>query len=89
MTSPSVSFIDTGSGGAGAISTGTMLLEAAGRAGCYGCMTRSVGAQICSGEVAAMVRLGTTPQDTHASAFDLLVALDFKNLRRYAAKATQ
>ena len=38
-----------GSGGAGAITAGSLLLEAAGRAGWHGLMTRSVGPQIRGG----------------------------------------
>ena len=50
-----------GSGGAGAITAGGLLLEAAGRAGWQGLMTRSVGPQIRGGEALAMVRLATAP----------------------------
>jgi 2-oxoglutarate ferredoxin oxidoreductase subunit alpha len=84
MTADTFSFILSGSGGAGAISTGSMLLEAASRAGWYAYMTRSVGAQIRGGEAVAMVRVGARPIDGHGDHFDLLVALDWKNLDKFA-----
>lgn len=75
-----------GSGGAGAISAGTMLLEAAGRANWYAYMTRSVGAQIRGGEAAAMLRFDIDPVSTHDDSFDILIALDWQNLGKYAAE---
>jgi 2-oxoglutarate ferredoxin oxidoreductase subunit alpha len=72
-----------GSGGAGAITAGSMLLEAAGRAGWYGLMTRSVGPQIRGGEALAMVRLASTPVTGHGDRFDLLIALDWENAERF------
>lgn len=72
-----------GSGGAGAITAGSMLLEAAGRAGWYGLMTRSVGPQIRGGEALAMVRLAPTPVVSHGDRFDVLVALDWQNAERF------
>ena len=60
-TTQALSIAMMGSGGAGAITAGSMLLEAAGRAGWYGLMTRSVGPQIRGGEALAMVRLAPTP----------------------------
>ncbi len=82
----SVSVAITGSGGAGAITAGAMLLEAAGRSGWYGLMTRSVGPQIRGGEAAAMLRLARRPVESHADRFDLLVALDWRNVERFAAE---
>lgn len=73
-----------GSGGAGVITAGTILLEAAAKAGWYGLMTRSLGPQIRGGESAALLRLSVTPVETHADAFDLLVAIDWKNFDRLA-----
>jgi 2-oxoglutarate/2-oxoacid ferredoxin oxidoreductase subunit alpha len=49
-----------GSGGAGSLTTAGLLLEAAGRCGWYGLMTRSVGPQIRGGEAAAFVRLAAS-----------------------------
>ena len=72
-----------GSGGAGAITAGGLLLEAAGRAGWQGLMTRSVGPQIRGGEALAMVRLATAPVSAHGDRFDLLLALDWENAERF------
>lgn len=72
-----------GSGGAGAITAGGLLLEAAGRAGWHGLMTRSVGPQIRGGEALAMVRLATAPVGGHGDRFDILLALDWHNADRF------
>ena len=48
----------TGSGGAGAITAGDLLLRLAGQQGLYGIMKRSFGPQIRGGEAAALLRLG-------------------------------
>ncbi len=72
-----------GSGGAGAITAGSLLLEAAGKAGWYGLMTRSVGPQIRGGEALAMVRLAPTPVNGHGDRCDLLLALDWENADRF------
>ena len=49
-----VSLVIAGSGGAGVMTVGEMLLKAAARAGWYGLMTRSNGPQIRGGEAAAL-----------------------------------
>lgn len=72
-----------GSGGAGAITAGSLLLEAAGRFGWYGLMTRSVGPQIRGGEALAMVRLASRPVLGHGDYFKLLLALDWHNADRF------
>lgn len=81
VTSLSVAFV--GSGGAGVLTTGSMLLEAACAAGWYGLQTRSVGPQIRGGEAAAMVRLAERPVQCHTDRFDLLVAVDWLNAHRF------
>ena len=81
-----VSVAITGSGGAGAITAGTLLLEAAGKAGWYGLMTRTVGPQIRGGEAAALVRLARRPVDGHGDSFDILIALDWRNVERFVAE---
>ncbi|RQH04890.1 2-oxoacid:acceptor oxidoreductase subunit alpha [Paraburkholderia dinghuensis] len=86
MEKTSIAIAIAGSGGSGVITTGSLLLEAAGRAGWYGQMTRSVGAQIRGGEAVAMLHLATRPVRGVADGFDLLVALDWQNLARYAAE---
>lgn len=82
----SVSVVLTGSGGAGVMTAGAMLLDAAAAAGFYGLMTRSTGPQIRGGEAAAMLRLATRPIESHDDRFDLLVALDWENVQRFAAE---
>ncbi len=76
----------TGSGGAGVITAGGMLLEAAARAGCYGQFARSAGPQIRGGEAAAMVRLASEPVDGPGDVFDILVAIDWHNIERFAVE---
>ena len=51
----------TGSGGAGSITAGELLLSLAGKNGCFGIMRRSFGPQIRGGEAAALIRLGPRP----------------------------
>ncbi|HRQ55845.1 MAG TPA: 2-oxoacid:acceptor oxidoreductase subunit alpha [Azoarcus taiwanensis] len=86
MTARSVSITFAGSGGAGVMTAGNMLLDAAGRAGWHGYMTRSSGAQIRGGEAAAMLRLSTEPVESHDDYFDLLVAIDWQNVGRFSAE---
>lgn len=78
-----VSFAIVGTGGAGAVTAGKLLLEAAGRAGWYGLMNLSVGPQIRGGEAAALVRLSTGPAACMSKDFDILVAIDWKNADRF------
>jgi 2-oxoglutarate/2-oxoacid ferredoxin oxidoreductase subunit alpha len=85
-TSSTVSIAITGSGGAGSMTAGTMLLQAAALAGCYGFMTRSSGPQIRGGEAAALLRLADTPIDSPDDRFDLLISVDWLNLERFAAE---
>ncbi len=79
----SVAVAIVGSGGAGSITAGSLLLEAAGRIGWYGLMTRSVGPQIRGGEALAMVRLAGAPVGSHGDHFDVLLALDWHNADRF------
>lgn len=78
-----VSFAIVGTGGAGAITAGSILLEAAGKSGWYGLLTRSVGPQIRGGEAAALVRLSTKSATCMSKEFDILVAIDWKNADRF------
>lgn len=80
----SVSIAITGSGGAGVITAGTMLLDAAARAGYFGLFTRSSGPQIRGGEAAALVRLSTRQIEGQDDRFHLLVAIDWHNIERFA-----
>ncbi len=81
-----LSIVLTGSGGAGVMTAGQTLLDAATSCGLYGLMTRSTGPQIRGGEAAAMLRLGARPVLSHGDRFDVLVALDFENIQRFAAE---
>jgi 2-oxoglutarate/2-oxoacid ferredoxin oxidoreductase subunit alpha len=80
----SLSIALTGSGGAGVMTAGSMLLEAAAQAGWYGLMVRSSGPQIRGGEAAALLRLAARPVDCLGDRFDLLIAVDWQNLHRFA-----
>lgn len=80
------SFAVVGSGGAGVMTAGHMLLAAAARAGLYGVMSRSSGPQIRGGEAAAMVRLASAPVESHGDRFDVLLAVDWQNAHRFAAE---
>jgi len=73
-----------GSGGAGALTTGALLLEAAARRGLFGMMTRSVGPQIRGGEAAAFVRLAGRPVDCMADRVDAVIAIDWRRAERFA-----
>ncbi len=82
----SLSIALTGAGGAGVITAGGVLLEAAAGAGWYGLLTRSVGPQIRGGEAASMLRLATHPVETRAETFDVLIAVDWQNIQSFAAE---
>ncbi|KAA3632262.1 MAG: 2-oxoglutarate synthase, partial [Proteobacteria bacterium] len=86
QTVPGVSIAIIGSGGAGVMTAGSLLLEAAGKAGYYGIMTRSSGPQIRGGEAAAMLRLSTVPVESHDDTFDLLLAIDWLNAERFSTE---
>lgn len=73
-----------GSGGAGIMTAGQMLLDTAARSGYYGLMTRSTGPQIRGGEAAALVRIGTRPIECQDDQIDLLLALDWDKAERFA-----
>ena len=79
----SVSVAMVGSGGAGVLTTGEMLLEAACAAGWDGLLTRSVGPQIRGGEAASLLRLAREPVECMADQFDLLVGIDWVNADRF------
>ena len=75
-----------GSGGSGALTTGNLLLDASAREGLYGILTRTVGPQIRGGEAAAMLHLGTEPVECISDCYDLFLAMDWKNIERYATE---
>ena len=74
----------TGSGGAGVMTAGAMVLDAAAKAGWYGLMTRAAGPQIRGGEAAALIRLATREVGAMEDHFHLLVAVDWMNVGRFA-----
>ncbi len=80
----SLSIAIAGSGGSGVMTAGTLLLDAAARAGLYGLMVRTSGPQIRGGEAAALLRLGHTPLESLDDQFDLLLAIDWLNVHRFA-----
>jgi len=82
----SLSIAFAGSGGAGVMTAGTILLDAAAASGWHGLMTRSLGPQIRGGEAAALLRLASHPVECHDDAFDLLIAVDWHNFGRFAAE---
>jgi len=82
----SLSVALAGSGGAGVMTAGNMLLEAAAAAGYYGLMTRTSGPQIRGGEAAAMVRIAAFPTDAQEDRFHVLAAIDWQNVGRFAAE---
>ena len=79
-----ISVAITGSGGAGSITAGELLLSLAGKNGCFGMMRRSFGPQIRGGEAAALVRISHAPVECMNDGFDLLLALDWRNAERFA-----
>ncbi|AWK87763.1 2-oxoacid:acceptor oxidoreductase subunit alpha [Azospirillum thermophilum] len=86
MAVDSVTIALVGSGGAGVMTAGQMLLDAAAAVGWYGLMSRSSGPQIRGGEAAAMVRLSPSPVHGPGDRFDLIVAFDWQNVERFAAE---
>lgn len=86
MSNQAISIALVGSGGSGVMTAGSLLLEAAGRAGLYGIMSRSSGPQIRGGEAAALLRLATHPVSCLGDRFDLLIAIDWLNAERFAAE---
>ncbi len=86
MFQPSVSVVLAGSGGAGVITAGSMLIEAAAKAGWFAYMTRSSGPQIRGGEAAAMIRIGAEPVANHDDHYHVLAAVDWDNVARFAAE---
>jgi 2-oxoglutarate ferredoxin oxidoreductase subunit alpha len=86
VTVKSVSLVIAGSGGAGVVTAGSLLLDAAAKAGWYALMSRSSGPQIRGGEAAAMLRFATEPIMSHDDSFHLLMAIDWDNITRFSAE---
>ena len=75
-----------GSGGAGVMTAGQMLLDAAAKSDMYGFMTRSMGPQIRGGEAAAFIRLSPREIVSVGNWFDVLVAFDWVSTERFKAE---
>ncbi len=75
-----------GSGGAGALTSSNLLLQAATAAGWYGLLTRTVGPQIRGGEAAGLIRLANRPVECLADRFDLLIGIVWLNANRFGAE---
>jgi 2-oxoglutarate ferredoxin oxidoreductase subunit alpha len=75
-----------GSGGAGALTAGNLLIEAASAAGWQGLLTRTVGPQIRGGEAAALLRLANHPVECLADRLDLMIGIDWLNAQRFGAE---
>lgn len=86
MNLQSLSIALTGSGGSGVMTTGSLLLEAAAKAGWYGFMSRSSGPQIRGGEAAAVIRLASEPVESPDDSIDLVVAIDPASMTRFVAE---
>ncbi|HET7382048.1 MAG TPA: 2-oxoacid:acceptor oxidoreductase subunit alpha [Pseudolabrys sp.] len=84
--SPSISVAIVGSGGAGALTTGNSLLEAACATGWHGLFTRTLGPQIRGGEAAALLRLAVHPVECLPDQFDLLIGIDWLNAHRFGSE---
>jgi 2-oxoglutarate ferredoxin oxidoreductase subunit alpha len=84
--SGSVSLALCGSGGAGVMTAANMLLDAAAEAGYYALFGRSSGPQIRGGEAAALLRLAVTPITSVDDRFQILLAIDWQNVGRFAAE---
>jgi len=82
----SISVAIVGSGGAGALTAGNFLLEAASAAGWQGLLSRTVGPQIRGGEAASLIRLATHRVECLPDRFDLLVGIDWLNAHRFGAE---
>ena len=83
-TKESISIAITGSGGAGVMTAGNLLLEVAAQAGWFGLMVRSSGPQIRGGEAAALLRFSQAPVECLDDRFDVLIGIDWQNIHRFA-----
>jgi 2-oxoglutarate ferredoxin oxidoreductase subunit alpha len=79
-----VSLALVGSGGAGVVTAAEVILRAAAKAGLYGVLTKSFGPQIRGGETCAFVTLSNRPVETQADRCDILLAIDWLNVARFA-----
>jgi 2-oxoglutarate/2-oxoacid ferredoxin oxidoreductase subunit alpha len=73
-----------GSGGAGVMTLGAVLLEVAARTGYYGSFSRLLGLQVRGGEAAALLTVSTTSREVTPDEYDCLVAIDWGHVDRFA-----
>ncbi|WOJ92152.1 2-oxoacid:acceptor oxidoreductase subunit alpha [Congregibacter variabilis] len=73
----------TGSGGAGVMSVGELLLQAWAEEGGRGLLRKAFGPQIRGGEAAALITLTSHQRYTAASTHNLLLAFDWDNFNRF------
>jgi 2-oxoglutarate ferredoxin oxidoreductase subunit alpha len=83
---PSMGVAVVGSGGAGALTAGNLLLEAASAAGWQGLLSRAIGPQIRGGEAAALLRLAPDPVACMPDRYDLLIGIDWLNADRFGTE---
>jgi len=86
VSAGSVSIALCGSGGAGVMTAANMLVDAAAHAGYYALFSRSSGPQIRGGEAAALLRLSAEPVTSVDDSFQILLAIDWQNVVRFAAE---
>ena len=86
MSTDSVSIAFAGSGGAGVLTAGNVLLEAAASAGWYAHLSRSAGPQIRGGESVTLLRVSRNRVESHDDDFRLLLAIDWRNFERFVAE---
>ncbi len=86
MGRSSLAIVFAGSGGAGAMTAGELLLRAAATAGYYGSMNRLFGPQVRGGESAALLQISNLPITCQPDNFDLFVALDWHKVDQFAAE---
>ncbi len=79
----SLSVALVGSGGAGVVTVGNLLLEAAAVDGSYGLMRRSAGPQIRGGESAALLRFADAPVECGGDYYHLVIAFDWRHAERF------
>mgnify|MGYP000627296236 CR=1 FL=1 len=84
MNRAAISVVFAGSGGAGAMTAGAILLGAGARCGYYGVMTQLFGAQVRGGESAALIQLSIDPVDAQPDTYDVFVALDWEKIEQFA-----
>ncbi|MGD9637920.1 MAG: 2-oxoacid:acceptor oxidoreductase subunit alpha [Alphaproteobacteria bacterium] len=83
MTNNTISIAITGSGGAGVMTAGQILLKAVAKTGYYGLMARSLGPQIRGGEAAALLRFSSEKVENQGDFFNILIAFDWGNISRF------